>query len=81
MSDTTENLVLDLIEWPVRKEPTQAETMDAWRRSCPRLPVREKVKGGTGFPAPPDRQFSSFFNQSPAVVGPVATVSVCSAMV
>lgn len=41
MTDTVENLVLDLIEWVARKERTYEETMDAWRTSCPRLPVWE----------------------------------------
>jgi hypothetical protein len=41
MTDTVENLVLDLIEWVARTERTYRETMDAWRTSCPRLPVWE----------------------------------------
>ena len=41
MSDTVENLILDLIEWIERKERTYSETMDAWRTSCPRLTVWE----------------------------------------
>ncbi len=41
MIDTVENLILDLVEWLGRKERTYAETMDAWRTSCPRLPVWE----------------------------------------
>ena len=41
MTDTIENLVLDLLEWVGRKERTYQETMDAWRASCPRLPVWE----------------------------------------
>ena len=41
MIDTTENLILDLIEWVGRREHTYQETMDAWRTSCPRLPVWE----------------------------------------
>ena len=41
MIDTTENLILDLIEWVGRRERTYQETMDAWRTSCPRLPVWE----------------------------------------
>jgi len=41
MSDTVENLILDLVEWVQRKERTYSETMDAWRTSCPRLPVWE----------------------------------------
>jgi len=41
MSDTVENLLLDLVEWVGRKERTYEETMDAWRTSCPKLPVWE----------------------------------------
>jgi hypothetical protein len=41
MTDTIENLMLDLVEWAARKERTYQETMDAWRTSCPRLPVWE----------------------------------------
>jgi hypothetical protein len=41
MSDTVENLIVDLLEWVGSKERTYGETMDAWRTSCPRLPVWE----------------------------------------
>ena len=41
MTDTVENLILDLVEWAGRTEHTYRETMDAWRTSCPRLPVWE----------------------------------------
>jgi hypothetical protein len=41
MTDTVENLMLDLVEWVGRKERTYQETMEAWRTSCPRLPVWE----------------------------------------
>jgi len=41
MSDTVENLTLDLIEWLARKGHTYQETFDAWRTSCPRLTVWE----------------------------------------
>lgn len=41
MSDTIENLILDLIEWLSRKERTYDETLAAWRTSCPRLTVWE----------------------------------------
>jgi D-3-phosphoglycerate dehydrogenase len=45
MTDTVENLILDLLEWVGRKERTYHETMDAWRTSCPRLPVLEDASG------------------------------------
>jgi hypothetical protein len=40
---TIENkaLVLDLIEWIAGAPRPYAEVMDAWRTSCPRLPVWE----------------------------------------
>ena len=41
MTDTVESLILDLLEWCGSKERTYQETMDAWRTSCPRLPVWE----------------------------------------
>ena len=41
MSETVENLILDLLEWVESKERTYRETMEAWRTSCPRLPVWE----------------------------------------
>jgi hypothetical protein len=41
VTDTIENLILDLLEWVGRKERTYHETMDAWRTSCPKLPVWE----------------------------------------
>ncbi len=41
MTDTVENLILDLVEWVGRKERTYDETVDAWRTSCPRFPVWE----------------------------------------
>lgn len=40
---TIENksLVLDLLEWIGASSRPYAEVMDAWRTSCPRLPVWE----------------------------------------
>ncbi len=34
-------LVLDLVEWIARQPRPYAEVMDAWRTSCPRLPIWE----------------------------------------
>jgi hypothetical protein len=45
MSDSVENLILDLVEWVERTERTYSETMDAWRTSCPRLTVWEDASG------------------------------------
>ncbi len=41
MTDTVENLILDLLEWVGRKDRSYPETMEAWRTSCPRLTVWE----------------------------------------
>ena len=42
MSDTTvEPLILDLLGWLGEKGRPYAEVMDAWRTSCPKLPVWE----------------------------------------
>jgi hypothetical protein len=41
MSDVVERLILDLLEWVATRERTYEEVMDAWRTSCPRLPVWE----------------------------------------
>jgi hypothetical protein len=41
MTDTVENLILDLVEWVGRRERTYQETMEAWRTSCPKLPAWE----------------------------------------
>jgi hypothetical protein len=38
-------LVLDLLDWVVARRRTYRETMDAWRTSCPRLPVWEDCQG------------------------------------
>ena len=43
VSDNIDNLILDLLEWIGRKERTYQETMDAWRTSCPRLPIWEEA--------------------------------------
>ena len=41
---TVDSLVLDLLEWVARRERSYEEVMDAWRTSCPRLPVWEDAK-------------------------------------
>ena len=43
MSNTVEVLVLDLLEWVARSDRSYDETMEAWRTSCPRLPVWEEA--------------------------------------
>ena len=42
MSDTTvDALIVDLLLWLNVRERTYQEVMEAWRTSCPRLPVWE----------------------------------------
>jgi hypothetical protein len=41
MIDTVEVLILDLLEWVAKGDKSYEEVMDAWRTSCPRLPVWE----------------------------------------
>jgi hypothetical protein len=36
-----EGLILDLLEWLAKRDRTYEEVMDAWRTSCPKLPVWE----------------------------------------
>jgi D-3-phosphoglycerate dehydrogenase len=43
VSSTVEVLVLDLLEWVARADRSYDETMEAWRTSCPRLPVWEEA--------------------------------------
>ncbi len=39
--NVVEALILDLVEWLAARERTYDEVMDAWRTSCPKLPVWE----------------------------------------
>src|SRR5947209_19241916 len=58
ISDPVEALILDLLEWIGPEARPYREVMDAWRTSCPRLPVWEDANergllayhgsGGTG---------------------------------
>jgi hypothetical protein len=41
VSDVVEALILDLLEWVAKGERSYEEVMNAWRTSCPRLPVWE----------------------------------------
>jgi hypothetical protein len=38
-----EALILDLLEWVTQRDRTYDEVMEAWRTSCPRLPVWEEA--------------------------------------
>lgn len=43
MSDPVEPLILDLLEWIGPRPRRYAEILEAWRTSCPRLPVWEEA--------------------------------------
>jgi trans-aconitate 2-methyltransferase len=45
MPDPVDILVLDLLEWIGPDGKPYREVMDAWRTSCPRLPVWEEANG------------------------------------
>jgi hypothetical protein len=38
-----EGLILDLLEWLADGEKSYEEVMQAWRTSCPRLPIWEEA--------------------------------------
>jgi hypothetical protein len=41
MAEAHEPLILDLVEWIARQPRSYSQVMEAWRTSCPRLPVWE----------------------------------------
>jgi hypothetical protein len=41
MTDNLDDLILDLLEWLGPGPRLYSEVLDAWRTSCPRLPVWE----------------------------------------
>jgi hypothetical protein len=41
MIETTDPLVLDLVEWIAREPRLYAEVIEIWRTSCPRLTIWE----------------------------------------
>jgi len=43
MSDPVEPLILDLLDWIGPHPRPYAEVLEAWRTSCPRLPVWEEA--------------------------------------
>lgn len=43
VDDAVNNLVLDLLEWLGPNPRPYAEVLEAWRTSCPRLPVWEEA--------------------------------------
>ena len=43
MGDPVQALILDLLEWIAARPRSYTDVMDAWRTSCPRLPVWEEA--------------------------------------
>jgi hypothetical protein len=43
MSDPIEALIFDLVAWVAKEDRAYSDVMDAWRTSCPRLPVWEEA--------------------------------------
>jgi hypothetical protein len=43
MSDPVDALLIDLVSWVAREDRDYLEVMEAWRTSCPRLPVWEEA--------------------------------------
>lgn len=43
MNDPVDALMLDLLEWIGPQPRAYAEVIEAWRTSCPRLPVWEEA--------------------------------------
>jgi hypothetical protein len=41
MADTTDPLVLDLVEWIAKEPRLYSEVIETWRTSCPRLTIWE----------------------------------------
>jgi D-3-phosphoglycerate dehydrogenase / 2-oxoglutarate reductase len=50
LDDSLDSLILDLLEWIGPGSRPYDEVMDAWRTSCPRLPVWEEA-GTRGYVA------------------------------
>ena len=43
MGDPVQALILDLLEWIAPRPRPYSEVIEAWRTSCPRLPVWEEA--------------------------------------
>jgi D-3-phosphoglycerate dehydrogenase / 2-oxoglutarate reductase len=63
MTDSVDSLILDLLEWMGASPRPYSELLEAWRTSCPRLPVWEEAND-RGFI---DRHHSSGIGQSVSV--------------
>jgi hypothetical protein len=53
MDTVVDELIVDLLNWLASGERTYQEVIDAWRTSCPKLPVWEDAKD-RGFVAQED---------------------------
>jgi hypothetical protein len=59
MPEPASLIMLQFLDWVARRSRTYAETMEAWRTSCPRLSVWEdaliegliQIEGGSSQPA------------------------------
>ncbi|MGA2743020.1 MAG: hypothetical protein ABSG65_36990 [Bryobacteraceae bacterium] len=60
-----EALILDLLEWLAQSERRYEEVMDAWRTSCPRLPVWEDAND-RGLVVVQDLEGRSIVNVTPS---------------
>ena len=66
MTEIVEPLILDLLEWIGPAPRPYPEVIDAWRTSCPRLPVWEEANA-RGFIAREHRDgVGAFVSVSPA---------------
>ena len=66
MADPVNALVLDLLEWLRAKPRPYAEVMEAWRTSCPRLPIWEEANA-RGFVVQEHQEgIGSFVSVSPS---------------
>ncbi len=43
MNDPVDALLLDMLEWIDKENRSYLDVMEAWRTSCPRLPVWEEA--------------------------------------
>jgi hypothetical protein len=43
MSDSVDDLIVDLLDWLASSPRSYTEVLDTWRTSCPRLPVWEEA--------------------------------------
>jgi hypothetical protein len=63
LNETVENLILDLLEWIGPHRRPYVEVLEAWRTSCPRLPVWEEAND-RGFVQPDLRSGQTFITVS-----------------